>query len=81
KRYIALLAALQDDLGAINDYAGTQKFLDELDIKKNQLEEQYEAIGIILGWSISCMLEKKKALDQSWDAFRKAKPFWGRTLN
>jgi triphosphatase len=81
KRYIALLAALQDDLGAINDYAGTQKFLDELDIKKNQREEQYEAIGIIRGWSISCMLEKKKALDQSWDAFRKAKLFWGRTVN
>ncbi|MGG7056383.1 CHAD domain-containing protein [Nitrosomonas sp. ANs5] len=79
KRYIALLATLQNDLGAINDYAGTQKFLDELDIRQNK-RVQYEAIGIIRGWSISCMLEKKKALDQSWNAFRKAKPFWG-TVN
>lgn len=79
KSYILLLSNLQNVLGSINDYANTPKFLNEIRIGKNKTAQQYEAIGIIYGWTVCCMLEKKKELEDAWIAFTKAKPFWENT--
>lgn len=74
-QYIFLLARLQDMLGSINDYACTQRFLDEIYINKDK-NRQHEAIGVIHGWTTRSFLEKKAELNHAWNAFNKAKPYW-----
>jgi CHAD domain-containing protein len=70
--YIKTLKKLLDKFGAVNDVHGIEKALARL----GTAAELRYAAGIVAGWHGA--REKKLAKDalESWDDFRKIKPFW-----
>lgn len=82
-RYVKCLAALQDDLGALNDIATVDKLMAGLPAPAP--EESCDGEGdvrrgaaLVRGWSHHAAIRHCTALDRELSAFRKAKPFWQR---
>ena len=73
--YRAVLARLQEALGAYND-AVKMTHLAEDASRKLTGAPAHEARGIMLGWSAGMQQAGKRDLRRSWKEFRGAAPFW-----
>lgn len=82
-RYLKRLAALQQDLGVLNDIATADKLIADL---PGPVPEEPSAgegdvrrgAALVRGWSRHAAVRRCAALDRELSAFRKAKPFWQR---
>jgi inorganic triphosphatase YgiF len=75
RAYARGLTALQNVLGVLNDAAVTGRLLRELAARYPD-PSYAEPIGIVTGWSRQLMLERLGHLDEAWERFEDAKPFW-----
>ena len=73
--YRAVLARLQDALGAYND-AGQMTHLAEHASRELKGAPANEARGIMLGWSAGMQHAGTRYLRRNWKDFRDAEPFW-----
>ncbi len=72
KAFNAATAALQEELGKLNDMA-TAKAL-ALNLKADE-PEVVRALGIVLGWTAQAEQGEPRALSAAWEDFEKAKLF------
>jgi len=72
RAYRRALAALQDELGAWNDAAVATRLAGEL------AGAASPAAAAFSGWAAAQGSARSAALDESWQAFAGAKPFWSR---
>lgn len=75
RRYIQSLSILQEILGVMNDTSIAEELLSEVPIAKDRSDE-YEAVGIVRGWSASMAWMKKRELAKAWARFDENNPFW-----
>jgi triphosphatase len=68
-RYLRRLAALQDELGWLNDAATTAALMTELGARG-------QASGIVLGYVAAEAATARARLPGIWKRFRRADPFW-----
>jgi triphosphatase len=73
--YRAVLARLQDALGAYNDAVKTTEFAERAGRRQKGAPAD-EARGIMLGWSAGVQHAGARALTRVWKEFRNAAPFW-----
>ena len=66
KPYVKALAALQDQLGWMNDAAVAQRLLDDLSHSRAQLDE---SIGFARGYLVARGREAERRLDKAWKHF------------
>jgi CHAD domain-containing protein len=71
KNYIAAAAALQEELGHLNDLVTARELLNRLEESK---PAEARAIGIVLGWCAHAALANDKLLEKCWKAFLHSKP-------
>ena len=87
KRFTKTLAALQDDLGRLNDVAMAETMLARLTEpvagagETSEIDHQAErdvaiAAGQVLGWHQRRAAEIDRELIKDWYAFAETKPFW-----
>lgn len=72
---LALLARLQDILGAINDAAAVTGLMHQ-GFGAKPGRAVVEARGIMLGWSKGRSATLRRELRTAWKAYRASKPFW-----
>lgn len=72
RAYTATAAALQEELGLLNDLATARELLGRLD---GETPERARAVGIVLGWTAQAALADDRTLAKSWKAFGESKPF------
>jgi inorganic triphosphatase YgiF len=72
--YVQAIARLQDLLGAHNDAANAQTFLDQLRAKE-RIETSFAA-GIVLGWLGNGTSVAEGNLLKAWRNFKGMAPFW-----
>jgi inorganic triphosphatase YgiF len=79
-RYLKRLAALQEDLGVLNDIATADRLIAALPESTDGTEEGDVRRGaaLVRGWSAHVAALRCTAIDREVDAFLKAKPFWER---
>jgi inorganic triphosphatase YgiF len=81
KRYAKAAAALQDELGILNDQAEARTLLDELAAsapaepaaERLHLER---GIGFVLGWQAEALSHRRNAATEAWQTFIAQEPFW-----
>ena len=71
RRFIRRIAALQDELGHLNDGATTTGLVGQL----GRLERSYAA-GLVEGFAAARAAPARKEAQQAWKQLRDAKPFW-----
>jgi len=84
KRYAKAAAALQDELGLLNDQAEATALLDELAARapakpaagRLRLER---GIGFVLGWQAEALTHRRDAATAAWQTFIAQAPFWHAT--
>lgn len=81
KRLHLRLVALQDTLGTLNDAVVGHRLIDELEAAgardpKCALEPY--AAGLVIGWQAARIEADLGRFAEAWQAYRDAKPFWGR---
>ena len=64
KRYLSMLTALQNILGALNDIAVARRLLDDLDT-----EARHEIIAIVRGWIEHDFSGRMNKLHKAWEKF------------
>lgn len=74
KPYLKAMAALQDDLGHLNDIATAQRLMAILRQAGGDRID-YPA-GLVVGWHAQRLNFAEPALLQDWDRFADARPFW-----
>jgi CHAD domain-containing protein len=74
RAFLRLVAELQEDLGAHNDAATAQSFLDGLGLSPGG-ETQF-ASGYVLGWYRHATAVADRDLIEKWKSFKKADLFW-----
>lgn len=81
--YLDSLSALQDILGILNDATVARGLLGEMSAAGEDRhptargrQEEHEAIGIVLGWSLRQACPRQDLLDDAWQRFRSEQPFW-----
>lgn len=74
KDYMARLARLQDDLGAVNDAAVAQRLANEAAI--GQGKRAARASGFVAGFHAAAGAARAKAVSEDWRAFALMAPFW-----
>jgi CHAD domain-containing protein len=74
RAYNRITAALQEELGLLNDLATARTLLGELN---GQTPEAARAIGIVLGWCAHAAKADDKGLVKRWEAFRASRLFSG----
>jgi triphosphatase len=75
KRQLQRLAALQDDLGLLNDIATIDRLLAELE-QMPEGARLHQGAAMIRGWFGRVAAEREAKLDKRVSGFLKAKPFW-----
>lgn len=75
QRLAALLASMQDKLGALNDLATASDKIGKLVIEEKSAEMALAA-GQLLGWHIARSPELLSEVHDSWAAAEKLKAFW-----
>jgi triphosphatase len=81
RRYAKAAAALQDELGLLNDQAEAMRLLDEVASRsparpaaeRLKLER---GIGFFLGWQAESLASRRHAAIAAWEAFIAQRPFW-----
>jgi triphosphatase len=71
RRYVAVLAKLQDILGTLNDIAVAHRLLNELD---NAV--RHDTLALIRGWMEHDYAERVAELGKAWKRFAGQKGFW-----
>jgi inorganic triphosphatase YgiF len=74
KDYMARLARLQDDLGAVNDAVIAQRLANEAAI--GQGRKAARASGFVAGFHAAAGAARAKAVGEDWRAFAATAPFW-----
>jgi CHAD domain-containing protein len=72
KTYNRIAAALQEELGTLNDLATAETLLARLDCTT---PDNARAIGIVLGWCAHAAASDGKQLGKLWKDFTETKPF------
>jgi CHAD domain-containing protein len=72
-RYLRRLSRVQDRLGSLNDVAVATNLLAEL---AGNGGSQAFASGLLLGFSGAHAAETRERIDDVWQKFRRATPFW-----
>ncbi|HZB91471.1 MAG TPA: CHAD domain-containing protein [Stellaceae bacterium] len=75
KRQLVRLAALQDDLGLLNDVVTMERLLTELETAPEG-EPLKQGAALVRGWFGRAAAEHEAKLDKRVARFLKAKPFW-----
>lgn len=77
-RFVDPLEDLQDLLGALNDYADTERVLDLVlgSMGTDAGPEQRGAAGFVAGWTARRAEKVEDELTHAWRAFAEAPPFW-----
>lgn len=70
RSYIEALAALQDELGVLNDAATTGLLLQQLSAPGAT------ALGTVAGWSARGVTTHLVSMDSAWQKFYRCRPFW-----
>ena len=81
RRYAKAAAALQDELGLLNDQAEAMRLLDEVAsgspaepaAERLKLER---GIGFVLGWQAESLASRRHAAIAAWQDFIAQRPFW-----
>lgn len=81
-RYLKRLAALQEDLGVLNDIATADRLIADFPAASAEdgAGDLRRGAALVRGWSAHVAAERCAALDQELTAFLKAKPFWERPV-
>ena len=74
RAYIKNLAALQDNLGALNDIAVAGRLLSNL--RGRRAVNRAWACGVVQGWVESQVLARIDELEPVWWRMKKSRPFW-----
>lgn len=74
RAFLKLVAELQEDLGAHNDAATAQSFLDGLGLPPDGATQF--ASGFVLGWYRHATAAADRHLIEKWKGFKKADLFW-----
>lgn len=74
KRYIQLLAILQNALGSINDNYMVSKQLESI-LSLQKRKKLTQPIGMIQGWKAHVIAQTKAELKNNWRVFRTTSPF------
>lgn len=74
RAFLKLVAELQEDLGAHNDAATAQSFLEDLGLSPEG-DTQF-ACGYLLGWYRQASGVANRHLIEKWKSFKKADLFW-----
>lgn len=74
RRFIAILAGLQDVLGVLNDVAVTAHLLQEA--KQAGGQAVWEGAGLVGGYLAREQDLRLAELDAAWRAFRRVRPYW-----
>ena len=79
-RYIRQLAALQDDLGHLNDVATAESLISRLGDEAGGATDGTWRVGggMVIGWHARGVDRIEPQLIEDWENFRKAKPFWSK---
>jgi CHAD domain-containing protein len=72
RRFVKRLAALQEELGALNDGAVATGLMAHL----GRAERSYAA-GVVEGFVAASAAASRARIGQAWKRFRQAAPFWG----
>ncbi|HSK40454.1 MAG TPA: CHAD domain-containing protein, partial [Arenibaculum sp.] len=80
RRYLKQLAALQDDLGHLNDVSTASKLLDGLTDRAGGPEGagRCAGAGVVVGWHARGLRELEPELVADWDHFARTAVFWSR---
>lgn len=70
RSYIEALAALQDELGVLNDAATTELLLQHLAVPDPS------ALGTVSGWCARGVTMHLASMDAAWQKFYRCRPFW-----
>jgi inorganic triphosphatase YgiF len=70
RSYIEALAALQDELGVLNDAATTHILLQHLD------QSDATALGMVSGWCARGVTMHLVSMDAAWQKYYCCRPFW-----
>lgn len=74
-RYVDALASMQDILGALNDAAVVARLVDEASQSAKRSLDPH-VLGIVRGWCAAMAQGELAKLDEGWQRFADAKPFW-----
>jgi inorganic triphosphatase YgiF len=82
EKYLIQLGAIQDHLGSLNDaVVGRHLLVDLIDrlARAGTLSQQEIGLleGIVLGWQSHRIAQDLSGFQQTWEAFRAQKKFWG----
>jgi CHAD domain-containing protein len=69
RRFVRRLAALQEELGHLNDGAAAAGLM-------QSLRGGHFAAGVVQGFAAARSTDRRTAIAASWSRFRKAEPFW-----
>lgn len=75
RRYLAALAELQEELGALNDAATTERLLQELE-ETDKAPPLHAAKNLVLGWVRGTSQARSGILRYTWKRVGKQKIFW-----
>ncbi len=79
RRYIQQLAAFQDMLGHLNDVATATRLLHDLhDGGSRAGPGERRAAGLVIGWHARGVADLESHLNDQWEGFADAKPFWSK---
>ena len=86
KPYLVALKSLQDGLGHLNDVAVVSRLIDSA-LESRQVDQTAQTAeaemslrtgaGLVIGWHSRGAVDGEDDLRARWQAFRRAKPFWG----
>src|ERR1700689_778284 len=76
RRYVKRLAALQDDLGLLNDIATAEKLVRDLPLPKGKEEALKRAAALVTGWCGHTVTTRVPKLGKRLKRLRQAEPFW-----
>ncbi len=81
RRYAKAAAALQDELGLLNDQAEARVLLEDLAARAPmrpaaERRELERGIGFVLGWQAESMAGRRAAATAAWEDFIAQRPFW-----
>jgi len=78
RAYIKNLAALQDNLGALNDIAVAGRLLSNL--RSRGAVNRAWACGVVQGWVVSRAQAKIAELEPAWRRMKKTRPYWQKPI-
>ncbi|UEM20041.1 CHAD domain-containing protein [Skermanella mucosa] len=81
-KYLRRLAALQDDLGHLNDVATAETLMGRLANEQTGGSGLWRiGGGMVIGWHARGVAQIEPRLVQDWENFASARPFWSKPSN